>query len=77
MFVAFSAWLLRVLCVYTLSLATSVPVREMLTKSPLSAIMSIFGDILSISNLHMSWNVPSTIYPKGDPFEATVARLCE
>ena len=44
MFVAFSAWLLRVLCVYTLYLATSVPVVISLPNCPLSAKKSIFVD---------------------------------
>ena len=50
MFVAFSAWLVRVLCVYTLIIATSVPARKMLTNCPLSAKKSIFGDKMSIGN---------------------------
>ena len=54
MFVAFSAWLLRVLCVYTLYLATFVPARKTLPNCPLSAKKSISNDNLSIINLHMS-----------------------
>ena len=54
MFVAFSAWLLRVLCVYTLIPATSVPARKSLPKCPLSAKKSIYSDNLSIANLHIS-----------------------
>ena len=44
MFVAFSAWLVRVLCVYTLYLATSVPTLKALPNCPLSAKKSIFDD---------------------------------
>ena len=44
MFVAFSAWLVRVLCVYTYDEANYVPVRKMLPNCPLSAKKSIFDD---------------------------------
>lgn len=44
MFVAFSAWLLRVPCVYTYYLAISVPTLKVLPNCPLSAKKSIFGD---------------------------------
>ena len=48
MFVAFSAWLLRVLCVYTYDEANYVPSRFGLTKSPLSAKKSIFDDKMTL-----------------------------
>ena len=48
MFVAFSALLLRVLCVYTLIFATSVPACFRLTKSPLSAKKSILSDKMTM-----------------------------
>jgi len=48
MFVAFSAWLLRVPCVYTPNLATSVPAPFELTNCPLSAILSFFGDKMTM-----------------------------
>ena len=48
MFVAFSAWLLRVLCVYTYDEANYVPVAISLPNCPLSAILSIFGDKMTI-----------------------------
>ena len=49
MFVAFSAWLVRVLCVYTFSVANNVPGVFFLPNCPLSAQKSIFGDKLSIN----------------------------
>ena len=48
MFVAFSAWLLRVLCVYTYDEANYVPIRLGLTKSPLPAKKSIFDDKMTL-----------------------------
>ena len=48
MFVAFSAWLLRVLCVYILLFAKFVPTCFGLPKSPFSAKMSILGDKMTI-----------------------------
>ena len=54
MFVAFSAWLLRVLCVYTYSEANNVPAAISLPNCPLPAKKSIYSDNLSIANLHIS-----------------------
>ena len=48
MFVAFSAWLLRVLCVYTYDEANYVPVAISLPNCPLSAKKSIFGDKMTM-----------------------------
>ena len=48
MFVAFSAWLLRVPCVYTYDEANYVPAAISLPNCPLSANLSTCGDKLSI-----------------------------